>query len=466
MTKKKATFYNIINVLTDVLLSGLAYLSAIFVYLHLIKGGSSNIAQDSKIVLIYSLYLIVLYRASSLYSTTAVKPFGHEILKVIQINTIGLLTMGLMLYFFRLEDFSRGVLGYFYLFSISLIISKRAIFFQIRKKHPKLFYNKNYVMVVGNGPLAKRFMSNANSTNQYIIKIVGYVSNDETDVSENRLGSYSNLDVLLNEFDVDKVVIALEPDEISCMTQVISACDKQGSKAYIIPFYNDYFPKAPEIDVLGDIKLLNMRTIPLDNAFSSIQKRLFDIVLSLLLIILSSPFMLLAFIGVKISSPGPAIFKQKRVGRNKKEFTMYKFRSMKLNDTSSTAWSKNTDSRKTRFGSFIRKTSIDELPQFFNVLKGDMSLVGPRPEIPFFVNQFKETVPLYMLKHQVRPGITGWAQVNGFRGDTSIEGRIKCDLFYIENWNILLDIRILFKTVFVALINDEKMSNNKKKSKD
>ena len=183
-----------------------------------------------------------------------------------------------------------------------------------------------------------------------------------------------------------------------------------------------------------------------------------DIVGSLVLIVLSSPVMLLAAVGVKLSSPGPIIFRQKRVGLNKKPFYMYKFRSMRVNAASDTGWSTNSDPRKTRFGSFIRKFSIDELPQFFNVLKGDMSLVGPRPELPHFVDQFKEEIPLYMVKHQVRPGITGWAQVNGLRGDTSIKERIEHDVYYIENWSILLDIKILFLTLFKGFVNQEKLN--------
>jgi exopolysaccharide biosynthesis polyprenyl glycosylphosphotransferase len=173
--------------------------------------------------------------------------------------------------------------------------------------------------------------------------------------------------------------------------------------------------------------------------------------------LLTSPVMLFAAIGVKLSSPGPVIFRQTRVGKNKKLFQMYKFRSMRVNAQESTAWTKDRDPRKTRFGSFIRKTSIDELPQFFNVLKGEMSLIGPRPEIPHFVEQFQETIPLYMLKHLVRPGITGWAQVNGYRGDTSIEGRIKCDIWYIENWSLWLDLRICALTAFGGLVNKEKL---------
>jgi lipopolysaccharide/colanic/teichoic acid biosynthesis glycosyltransferase len=168
--------------------------------------------------------------------------------------------------------------------------------------------------------------------------------------------------------------------------------------------------------------------------------------------------MLFVAIGTLLSSPGPVIFKQTRVGKNKKPFQMYKFRSMRVNAQEDTAWTQDDDPRKTRFGSLIRKTSMDELPQFFNVLKGDMSLIGPRPEIPHYVELFQETVPLYMLKHLVRPGITGWAQVNGYRGDTSIEGRVQHDIWYIEHWSLWLDIQICLKTVFGGIINKEKVT--------
>lgn len=154
------------------------------------------------------------------------------------------------------------------------------------------------------------------------------------------------------------------------------------------------------------------------------------------------------------------------MGLNKKVFTMYKFRSMRVNDSENTGWTTNDDPRKTKFGSFIRKCSIDELPQFFNVLKGDMSLVGPRPELPHFVESFQKEIPLYMVKHQVKPGITGWAQVNGYRGDTSIVKRIEYDIHYIENWDLFFDISILFRTVFKGLINDEVISGKGKEKEN
>ena len=204
---------------------------------------------------------------------------------------------------------------------------------------------------------------------------------------------------------------------------------------------------------------MNIRRIPLDNWANAFMKRTMDIIGSSLLLVLTSPVMLLCAIGVRLSSPGPILFRQERIGRNKKPFQMYKFRSMRVNDSETTGWSSNTDDRKTKFGSFIRKFSLDEFPQFFNVLKGDMSLVGPRPEVPHYVELFKKEVPLYMVKHQVRPGITGWAQVNDFRGDTSIKGRVEHDIYYIEHWSLLFDLKILWITVFGGkFMNSEQLN--------
>ena len=184
-------------------------------------------------------------------------------------------------------------------------------------------------------------------------------------------------------------------------------------------------------------------------------KRLIDTVLSLIALIILSPLLLITALAVKLSSPGTVLFKQQRLGLHGKVFTIYKFRSMTVQDPSKekSRWTTKGDARVTLIGKIIRRTSIDEVPQFFNILMGDMSLVGPRPERPFFVEKFKEEIPRYMIKHQVRPGLTGWAQVNGYRGDTSIIKRIEHDLYYIENWTLGLDFKIMFLTVFKGFIN-------------
>lgn len=203
------------------------------------------------------------------------------------------------------------------------------------------------------------------------------------------------------------------------------------------------------------LPVINIRYVPLTNTLNWWMKRIVDIVVSLVGLVVASPIMLIAAIAVGCTSKGPIIFKQERIGLHNKPFRMYKFRTMRVQMPSAEqkAWTTKDDPRVTKVGKFLRRTSIDELPQLFNILKGDMSVVGPRPERPQFVEQFKEEIPRYMVKHQVRPGLTGWAQINGYRGDTSIKKRIEYDIFYIENWTMSFDVKIMFLTIFRGFIN-------------
>ena len=223
----------------------------------------------------------------------------------------------------------------------------------------------------------------------------------------------------------------------------------------VVDFPAPFGPTKPYTEDLQGLPVINIRYVPLNNTFLAAIKRGVDIIGALVAIVLFSPVMLFSCLAIKLTSPGPLIYRQTRVGLHNKPFEMYKFRSMEVQpeETEKKAWTVKNDPRVTGYGKFMRHTSIDELPQLFNILKGDMSLVGPRPERPFFVEKFREEIPRYMVKHQVRPGLTGWAQVNGYRGDTSIRKRIDCDLYYIENWTLGLDFKILFLTFFKGFVN-------------
>ncbi len=232
-------------------------------------------------------------------------------------------------------------------------------------------------------------------------------------------------------------------------------CEKSGVHTKFIPDYNSLFPSRPYTEDLMGLPVINIRHVPLSNTLNWIAKRIVDVITALAGLVVSSPVMLAAAIAVGCTSRGPVIFKQERIGLHNKPFRMYKFRTMEVQKPSREAqgWTTKNDPRVTRVGRFLRRTSIDELPQLFNILMGDMSVVGPRPERPQFVEKFKEEIPRYMVKHQVRPGLTGWAQINGYRGDTSIKRRIEYDIFYIENWTMSFDIKIMFLTIFKGFIN-------------
>lgn len=312
-------------------------------------------------------------------------------------------------------------------------------------------------LLVGSGELAMRYARQIEEAKDATINIMGYIAENSSEEMKGYIGGINRLEELLAGDKADEVIIALDADQIAPTNEIINICEKYGVCAYVIPFYHDVMSATPSIEWMGNMKMVNLRSTPLDSVSNVMLKRVFDIFASLILILISSPFMLAAAIGTKLSSPGPILFRQERVGKGKKNFEMLKFRSMRVTDTETTGWSTNDDPRKTKFGSFIRKFSIDELPQFFNVLMGQMSLVGPRPEVPFHVNHFKDEIPLYLVRQRVSPGITGWAQVNGLRGDTSIEERVKYDIWYIENWSISLDLKIIWMTVFGGMVNQEKV---------
>ncbi len=316
--------------------------------------------------------------------------------------------------------------------------------------------NIKYIMMVTDSQdMVDSYMEEIIRNPQFGYSVIGYVGNLSI-VGLPHLGTTADLDRLIKEYRPDEVVMAFDTVRKKVITKYIAVCNDNCCKVMFVPAICGYFRAPRQVTTVGNLPLIDIRSTPLDNPSNQLIKRMTDIMISLLLIILTSPLMLFTAIGVRLSSPGPILFRQTRVGRNNENFTMYKFRSMRVNDSEQTGWSNEKDPRKTRFGAFIRKFALDELPQFFNVLKGDMSLVGPRPEVPFYVEQFKKEIPLYMLKHTLRPGITGLAQIKGLRGDTSISERIEEDINYIENWTFWGDIRILLLTPLHAVNRHEK----------
>ena len=311
-------------------------------------------------------------------------------------------------------------------------------------------FNVQFILVIGAGELGEKF-ANRIKENFYIgYNIIGFLDDNlpkGQKISDSKvIGSIKDLEHIILSNTVDMAIITISARHYMLIEDIVNILEKFGVKAEIVPDFYRYFPAKPYIDMIDDIPIINIRYVPLDDNLNKLIKRISDIFLATIGIMLTSPILLITAILVKYSSPGPVIFKQKRVGCNRKEFYIYKFRSMKVQDDQTFHWTQEDDPRKTKFGSFIRKTNIDELPQFFNILKGDMSLIGPRPEQPYFVDKFRNEIPMYMVKHHVRPGMTGYAQINGYRGNTSIKKRIDHDIFYVENWNFLLDVKIFFLT--------------------
>ena len=454
MIRRNQKQLNRINVFTDALLVFLSYLFASWLWLGVVTknpnmASLANLGNGAGLAgALYAVWTVIILGELRVYRFTRIKKLSQEIRSIALGNLIALVSAAALLYLFRLQEFSRGVLGVYYATVVAAMVGKRlAMRYTLRYVRAK-GYNLKHNLVVGGGHLAKRYAETVAEDKSLGVHLAGIIPPKGDDWAQ-------WLEAQLHGDGIDEVILALEPEELGVTVQVIQLCEKSGTKVSVVPFYNDFIPTRASIDNIGSIKLIQLRTTPLDEPFNALIKRAFDIVASALALIVLSP--LLAFIAaaIKLSSPGPVLFRQERVGLNKKNFTMLKFRSMRVNDAQDTAWTTNDDERRTWIGAFLRKFSLDELPQLWNVLRGDMSLVGPRPEIPFFVEQFRETVPLYMVKNQVRPGITGWAQVNGYRGDTSIPKRIEHDIWYIANWSFGLDMRILLRTAFGGMINRE-----------
>lgn len=459
MTKKNQVFLNWINLLSDALLIFISYIIAVFIRFELFSGVVSIQLTSPRFLFftfVYSFAVTIVYFFAKLYQSQRMRMMGGAIVKILFINGLGTLMFIAILYLSRVMDFSRWMLFAFWFISSMAVILKHTVVRIILHYYRKRGYNLRHIAIVGNGRLAFQYKQDILNNPQFGYNIAGYFSKSEREGLGVCLGPYESIESYLELHDLDELVIALEPHEVGFMKYVLEAADKEGIKVTLIPFYNEFYPAHPTFETIGNSKTINLRATPLDNIGWAMIKRGIDVVGSLLAIIIFAIPMIIVAIGVKISSPGPVFFKQERVGLGKKPFWMLKFRSMRT-DIDHNGWSTDEDDRKTKFGSFIRKFSLDELPQFFNVLLGQMSLVGPRPEIPFYVSQFKEEVPLYLVRQQVRPGMTGWAQIHGLRGNTSIEARVEYDIWYIENWSVGLDIKILFKTVFGGMMNTEKI---------
>lgn len=464
MIRKNQKLINRLNGLSDGVLVWVSYVFSSWLWLDVIRNNEGNIASVNAMeggalfaAILYALWTIIMLAAFGMYSTNRIHQPQHSASNITLANAAALVSGAAALYLFRLVDFSRGVLAVYFVVSSIALVVKRFVVRGILKYYRKKGYNQKHMLVIGTGTLASRYIASVCED-----KTLGIQVSEQLPADENLA---EKLEKRLHNDTIDEVVLALDPSELGLTEMAVGICEKCGTRISVIPFYNDVIPTRPTIDVVGNLKLIRLRTTPLDNPLNAFIKRAFDVVVSALLLLVLSPLLLLLYLTVKLESPGAVLFKQERVGYNKKIFTMYKFRSMVVNTEQDSAWSKKNDNRRTRFGSLMRKTSLDELPQLFNVLLGDMSLVGPRPEIPFYVEQFRESVPLYMVKNQVRPGMTGWAQIHGLRGDTSIPDRVKHDLWYIENWSFGLDLLILFRTAFGGMINQEKISKSSKKDK-
>ena len=445
---------NAVHIVVDIAISlassALSYIIMYFVFLSdVFVLDRSNIRIMVLVPLIIAALQVLCNRACDLYRSYRSTAFIKEAVNILKSGLIAfvILIFGAIV-FSRLYQFQVALMFYFFIYSFLSVLyrfSLRRFLRYMRKKG----YNKKYIVLLGINNCTENFIKKIRSSPDLGYEISGYFDNaPHSQLALTYLGNFKKVSRYFSGSLPDEALIMLSGRSQPYMEHLISICERWGVKFSIIPNMFSSFSSRIYISSFDGIPVMSMRRVPLDRTLNKFIKRALDITVSLLMLVLLSPLMLMTALIIKLTSPGAVIFRQERVGLGQRPFTMYKFRSMRVETESDLSGTEKNDPRCTGFGKFIRKFSIDELPQLFNVLKGDMSLVGPRPEIPYYVKQYRKSVPLYMVKHYVKPGISGWAQVNDLRGnDTSIEERIKYDIYYIEHWSVAFDIKILFRTL-------------------
>jgi Undecaprenyl-phosphate glucose phosphotransferase len=463
MLKKHAQIFENILFLTDLLIILSSWMISYYIRfdsgLFEVTKGVPPLRLYLGMLLPITVICALVLRGFGLYTP---KRLGTRMAEVISISKACVTTAIFLIaitYFLRLYDFSRLVLILFTVMNIAALSLERTIIRAVFKVIRKKGYNLRHALVVGCGAPARDLIKRFRNHPEIGINVKGVLrtENDEaTKEIEERpvIGSYRDIREIIRERGIDKVFIALSWDEHERVVDTLKFIGDETVDIMVIPDIYEFVTLRGGIEEFDGLPIINLRNTPLFG-WNIILKRAFDLALSSTLILLTSPLMLVIAVLVKMSSKGPVFYVQERMGLDGATFSMLKFRSMRTGAEASTGpvWASKDDERRTPIGRFLRRTSLDELPQLFNVLKGDMSLVGPRPERPVFIHEFRKQIPRYMLRHKVKAGMTGWAQVNGWRGDTDLRKRIDYDIYYIEHWSLLFDIKIVWLTLWKGFVH-------------
>ena len=400
----------------------------------------------------------VTFALMNMYESRRVLNQWQEAKQVARAHGMALLLFVALTYFFEEYRYSRAAMGSFGVLSgAALLLSRFLLRSSFRRLRANGFRVKR-LLAVGEGAALEELLKRITSFPELGLSIQGIVTregSETTSVAELPVvGHFENLPDLLQRYSVDEVVIALPASQSQYVDHVLELLADETANVRFVPDVLRHVTFHCDIEEFDGIPVLQLNDSPLVG-WSATAKRTTDFVLALIGLAVLSPLLALIALAVKLSSPGPVLYSQVRMGLDGRSFRMLKFRSMRVDaeDQSGPVWAGATDDRRTLIGTLLRKTSLDELPQLWNVLRGEMSLVGPRPERPVFVQRFRTEIPHYMLRHKVKAGITGWAQVNGWRGDTSLTRRIECDLFYIRNWTYMMDLRILVMTLWKGFVH-------------
>ncbi len=396
----------------------------------------------------------LVFRASGLYEPMRGSPESSERRRVLRASSLAMLifTAVSFLGFEKAYSLSRLMLLYFYVLGTGAVILERAMLREILREARRLGFNLRHVLIVGDGELARAVAEGMARHPELGLKVRGFLTDDPARVgtfvgSVPVCGLWDEVSEVVARGGVDQVVLALPFEALPRLGGLVAGLDSAAVDIKVVPDVERFVSLRSGIEEFEGLPVISLRATPL-TGWNRVAKRAMDIVLGSIALVLAAPLMLLIALLVKLTSPGPVFFSQERMGLDGRVFRVWKFRTMRTDAEAETGpvWAVANDPRRTPVGAILRRLSLDELPQLLNVLRGEMSLVGPRPERPVFIEEFRRRVPRYMLRHMVRAGMTGWAQVHGWRGNTSIEQRIKYDLYYIENWSLLLDLKILALT--------------------
>jgi Undecaprenyl-phosphate glucose phosphotransferase len=440
-------------VAVDTLMAGLAFATG---YVLRLQSEYENIAPFSDywgMLLIQVITIILVFFFYRLYhrqrATSHIDEF-YTIFAAASVGTIAAIAFISLIYKNEL-DYPRLMMVYVWVLTILMVWLGRVILARLQWGLQSRGFNEVRLVIVGAGEVGRMILQKIRQSPGLGYTVVGFIDDlnpPATVLGADVLGNTSELPRFVEEHQIDEVIIATPEASHQEILSVIALCERERVTIKVFPDVFQIMASEVSIGDLNGLPLLTVRDIAL-RGWRLALKRAVDIVGSAIVLLFISPVMMLVAILIKLDSPGPVFYAQERMGLDAKSFMMLKFRSMRPNAEAQTGpvWATRNDPRRTRIGAFIRRFSIDELPQLINVFLGDMSLVGPRPERPVFVEQFKKSIPRYMDRHKEKAGITGWAQINGLRGDTSIIERTKYDVWYIENWSILLDFKILLRTV-------------------
>ena len=444
--KLLTTFYFFIDVVIIVISYSIA---------HAIRFTKIDYNSYDLVVLLFSILVWIVLSKLTYYYKIKNKGLFRRAIDIFVMSVLFFLSVSMFAFFFKVGDFSRLMFIYYSLSMFVLLFLSHVFLLEcIIRLLPK--NHKKNLLILGAGRIANDITEEIKLHPEYGLKIVGYLDDKprRKKYKKQIIGKLHDFKNAIIEHSVDEVIIALPLSYESLIAELIDNIEPMGIRLQIAPDFYRVAKRPISLNKFGSIPILTIRNIPLDNIGSRAIKRFFDILFTLVFLLIISPIYLLISILIKLTSKGPVHFIQERTGYNQQNFRCIKFRSMKVTskEIADKIQCTEDDPRKTKFGEFIRRTNIDELPQFINVLKGDMSIVGPRPHMLAHTEEFRERVGNYMLRHFVKPGITGWAQVNGWRGPTDedykIKKRVEFDLWYIENWTFWFDIKIIFMTVF------------------